>query len=300
MSLYNARMNFFLQQIEEHMADYLPTDADVVSEAMRYACDAGGKRLRPVLVLEWTSLFSGDGDAAVCRRALPFAAAIEMIHSYSLVHDDMPCMDNSPLRRGKPSVHAAYGENMALLAGDGLLNRAFETVLNPAYRAADIPAQTAMTAAFVLGQAAGIEGMVGGQMLDLSSEGRTIALPELQTLQEKKTGALLAAACEMGAVLGGADENGRAAARQYGHLLGRSFQMIDDILDVTSTAEQLGKPTGEDAAAAKNTYVSLLGLDETRRQAERCTREAQTALDGWGERADGLRGLAQALLTRIK
>lgn len=295
MTLYTPQMQAHCARIEEALPAYMPATGGLqttVAEAMAYACEAGGKRIRPVLTLEFCRLCGGDPEAA-----LPFAAAIEMIHSYSLVHDDLPCMDNSPLRRGRPSTHAVYGETMALLAGDGLLNLAFETMLRPENRGA-LPAERVLGAASALADAAGIEGMVGGQVIDLESEGQAIGLAVLEALQQGKTAALLIAACVMGARLAGATPAQEEAARVFGENVGLSFQMVDDILDVTATAEALGKPIGSDAENGKVTYVSLLGLEETRRLAAERTRIALEALDVFGAQADSLRQLARALLTR--
>ena len=197
--MYTAQLKAHLQAVEQALPVYLPQidrPWETVADGMHYACTDGGKRLRPVLLLEFCRLCGGD-----IKAALPFACAIEMIHAYSLVHDDMPCMDNSPLRRGKPAVHKQYGEDMALLVGDGLLTYAFETILS---HAATVPADRVLSAALELAQSAGIEGMVGGQTIDLQSEGHTITIEQLNTLQSLKTGALLKAACVMGAILGGA------------------------------------------------------------------------------------------------
>ncbi|MBE6778967.1 MAG: polyprenyl synthetase family protein [Ruminococcaceae bacterium] len=293
--MYTSRLQQHLTLFEESLPRYMPSTGGlqtIVAEAMAYACQGGGKRIRPVLTMEFCRLCGGDVSGA-----LPFAAAIEMIHSYSLVHDDLPCMDNSPLRRGRPSTHAVYGETMALLAGDGLLNLAFETVLR-ASNVTSIPADNALRAASALADAAGIDGMVGGQVIDLQSEGKDIDLATLEALQRGKTAALLTAACVMGARLAGADAVQEEAARAYGENVGLSFQIIDDILDVTATAEQLGKPVGSDAVNQKVTYVSLLGLEEARRLAADRTAQAIKALTVFGEEADSLRHLAQALLDR--
>ena len=295
MALYSQRLTAHLQQFEQQFPTYFPcegTRQDTVIQAMRYACEGGGKRLRPVLVMEFCRLCSSE-----TTRALPFAAAIEMIHSYSLVHDDLPCMDNSPLRRGKPSVHVAYGEDMALLTGDALLNAAFETMLQPHD---GVSAQATVTAAGILADYAGIGGMIGGQVIDLQSENRTIDIDTLRDLQEKKTVALIKAACRMGCAVGGATEAQMAAADRYGEHIGAAFQMIDDILDVTSTPEQLGKPVGSDAENHKNTYVSLLGLAAARELAASHTAKAIEALSVFGEEGNDLAALAQALLQRVQ
>lgn len=293
MALYSERLSAHLAAVETALSDALPTAEGEVSVAplMVYACEGGGKRIRPVLLLEFCRLCGGD-----TARALPFAAAIEMIHSYSLVHDDLPCMDNSPLRRGKPSVHAAYGETMALLAGDALLNRAFEVMLS--HEAAAGMEAAALRAAYELADRAGIHGMIGGQVLDLASEGKTIDLETLQALQEGKTAALLIAACRMGAILGGGSEEQIEAAGRFGYYLGVCFQIVDDILDVTATAEELGKPVGSDTENKKSTYVSLLGLEEARRRAAAYTEQAKKALAAFSEQRADLCALAEALLVR--
>ncbi len=295
MGIYTQQLQSHCDRFEAALPGYMPKTGGlqtVVAEAMAYACAGGGKRIRPVLVLEFCRLCGGDPAAA-----MPFAAALEMIHSYSLVHDDLPCMDNSPMRRGRPSTHTVYGETMALLAGDGLLNLAFETVLNPAYRGI-LPAERVLGAASALADAAGIEGMVGGQTIDLQSEGKEIDLSVLEELQRGKTAALLIAACVMGARLAGATPEQEQAARVYGENIGLSFQIIDDILDVTATAEKLGKPVGSDSENDKNTYVSLLGMEQAQALAKRRTDEALEALAVFGDNAASLRQLAEALLTR--
>ena len=295
MAIYTAQLQNHCDRFESALPGYMPKTGGlqtVVAEAMAYACAGGGKRIRPVLVLEFCRLCGGDPD-----QAMPFAAALEMIHSYSLVHDDLPCMDNSPMRRGRPSTHTVYGETMALLAGDGLLNLAFETALKPS-NYGNLPAERVLGATAALADAAGIEGMVGGQVIDLQSEGKEIDLPVLEELQRGKTAALLIAACVMGARLAGATPEQEQAARVFGENIGLSFQIVDDILDVTATAEKLGKPVGSDTENEKNTYVSLLGLEEARRLAAQRTNDALQALDGFGAQADSLRQLAEALLTR--
>lgn len=293
MALYTERLTRHLHAVEQAITAALPAakDGEVgVAPLMAYACEGGGKRIRPVLLLEFCHLCGGDTE-----KALPFAAAIEMIHSYSLVHDDLPCMDNSPLRRGKPSVHAAYGETMALLAGDALLNRAFEVMLSPQV---EVEPAAALRAAYELANRAGIHGMIGGQVLDLACEGKRIDLQTLQTLQEGKTAALLMAACRMGAILGGGSEEQICEAGEYGYYLGLCFQIVDDILDVTSTAEELGKPVGSDDENEKSTYVSLLGLEEARRRAADYTRQAIESLRAFSEERADLCALAEALLVR--
>lgn len=296
MKLYSEQMQALCEALEAALPQYLPdvaTPQGYAAKAMRYACLDGGKRLRGVLTLEFCRVLCDDSV-----KAMPFAAAVEMLHAYSLVHDDLPCMDNSPLRRGKPSTHAKFGETTALLAGDGLQCLAFETILRPEV-ITSLGADRVAAAAGVLARASGIDGMVGGQAIDLATEGTTIDLPLLETLQRKKTGALLCAACVMGAIIGGADEEQQKAAVKYGLSLGCAFQIVDDVLDVVSTAEQLGKPIGADAAVGKNTFVSLLGLGASRELAAEHTEMAVRALDCFGERAEDLRQLAENLLSRM-
>lgn len=293
MNLYSERLAQHLEAVEQALHRALPASDEGAGLAplMAYACEGGGKRLRPVLLLEFCRLCGGD-----TAEALPFAAAVEMIHSYSLVHDDLPCMDNSPLRRGKPSVHAAFGETMALLAGDALLNRAFEVMLSsPA--AVRRPA-VALQAARELADAAGIGGMIGGQVLDLASEGKTVDLSTLQALQQGKTAALLIAACRMGAVLGGGSSEQVAQAGRFGQAIGLCFQIVDDILDVTATAQELGKPVGSDEEHKKSTYVTLLGMEEARRRAASYTQQAKESLTVFPKETADLCALADALLVR--
>lgn len=295
MALYNEKMQAYQALIEEALPVYLPsadTPWATTARAMAYACEGGGKRLRPVLMMVFADLCGGDA-----KSVLPFACALEMIHSSSLVHDDLPCMDNSPLRRGKPSVHVAFGEDMALLAGDSLLNRAYEVMLAPR-TAPELPVDARIKAAFVIAEATGIDGMMGGQTMDLESEHKRIDAETLETLQRGKTAALLRAACTAGAILAGADEARVTAAAAYGEALGLCFQIVDDLLDATATAEQLGKPVGLDAGHDKATYVTLLGLTAARDMADKREREAQRALDVFGPAADELRRLTEQLLSR--
>lgn len=294
-TIYTQQLQAHCDRFEAALPAYMPrTDGlqSTVARAMAYACEGGGKRIRPVLMMEFCRICGGDPVAA-----LPFAAAMEMVHSYSLVHDDLPCMDNSLVRRGRPSTHAVVGETMALLAGDGLLNLAFETMLR-ADSYGSLPADRVLGAASALADAAGIEGMVGGQVIDLESEGKSIDLSTLESLQRGKTAALLIASCVMGVRLAGGTAEQERAARIFGEEIGLSFQIVDDILDVTATAEALGKPVGSDAENDKVTYVSLLGMEEARRLAAARTDTAVAALESFGAEADSLRRLAAALLTR--
>ena len=259
-------------------------------DAMQYSLLAGGKRLRPVLLLESCRMCGGEAD-----KAVPFACAVEMIHTYSLIHDDLPCMDNDDLRRGKPTNHKVYGEATAVLAGDGLLTAAFESMLE----AQGLPQDRVLAAAACLAQAAGGRGMVGGQALDMAGEGHALSLSEVEELQRLKTGALICAAAEMGCILAGGDEGARKAVRKYARKLGLAFQIRDDILDVEGDAAVLGKPVGSDARSEKTTFVTLKGVAACQEQVESLTREAQEALKDM-EGREFLCWLAQSLVARNK
>jgi farnesyl diphosphate synthase len=262
-----------------------------VFEAMRYAALAPGKRLRPFLVLASAQLFS------VARRsALQAGCAVEMVHAYSLVHDDLPAMDDSDLRRGRPTVHKAFDEATAVLAGDGLLTMAFEVLAQP-----DIHGDPAVRCELVsaLAIASGGNGMVGGQMFDLIAENRPdLDIGAITRLQRMKTGALIAFSCEAGAILGKASSEARMALRGYAHDLGLAFQIADDLLDVEGSASATGKPVGQDIAAGKTTFVSILGVERARAQAELLVRQAVAHLDLFKERAELLRQAARFVVDR--
>jgi farnesyl diphosphate synthase len=262
-----------------------------VFEAMRYAALAPGKRLRPFLVLASAKLFS------VARRsALQVAAAIELVHAYSLVHDDLPAMDDSDLRRGRPTCHKAFDEATAILAGDGLLTLAFEVLAHP-----DTHGDAAVRSELVgsLAIAAGSQGMVGGQMIDLIAEHRPdLDIGAITRLQRLKTGALIAFACEAGAILGKAPAEVRQSLRGYAHDLGLAFQIADDLLDVQGSAGETGKPVGQDAAAGKATFVSILGIERARAQAQLLVAQAAAHLDMFEDRAELLRQAARFVVER--
>jgi farnesyl diphosphate synthase len=261
-----------------------------VYEAMRYSALAPGKRLRPLLVLASSQLFG------VARRsALQVAAAIEMVHAYSLIHDDLPAMDDSDLRRGRPTCHKAFDEATAVLAGDGLLTMAFEVLSHPDTHG-DPAVRCELVAA--LAAAAGGAGMVGGQMIDLIAETQTLELGAITRLQRMKTGALIAFACEAGAILAKAAPEARQALRGYAHDLGLAFQIADDLLDVEGSAEETGKPVGADAAAGKATFVSILGVGRARAQAELLINQAVAHLDLFEQRAELLRQVARFVIDR--
>lgn len=259
-------------------------------EAMRYAVLDGGKRIRPFLTLATAGLFNVKRE-----RALHVAAAIEMVHCYSLVHDDLPSMDNDELRRGKPTCHNKFGEATAILAGDALLTKAFEVL------AADethSDPQVRLNLVMAVAKAAGHEGMVGGQMLDLISESVNLNTPEITRLQRMKTGMLVALSCEAGAILAEASDSAKQALIAYAHDLGLAFQITDDLLDAEGNEKTVGKKTGKDKEAGKATFVSLLGVDRARDQAEVLVIQACERLDFLGEKAEPLKRMAQFVKTR--
>ncbi len=261
-----------------------------VFEAMRYATFAGGKRVRPFLAIASADLFGVHRE-----QSIRVAAAIEMVHTYSLVHDDLPCMDDDDLRRGKPSAHIEFDEATALLAGDGLLANAFEVLVDEkTSHHAGIRSELVAS----LARAAGSHGMVGGQMIDLLSEHEYLDVGEIRRLQQLKTGALIAFACESGAILGKADQSARDALHAYAYDLGLTFQITDDLLDAEGSREQIGKAVGKDEDRGKATFVSLLGVDAARQQAQLCAEQAATHLAHFGPRADLLRELTAFVINR--
>jgi farnesyl diphosphate synthase len=269
----------------------LPEAAEArLIEAMRYATLGGGKRLRAFLVIETAKLFTVNTTCAA-----RVAAAVEMLHAYSLVHDDLPAMDDDDLRRGKPSCHKAFDEATAILAGDALQTRAFE-VLAEEDTHADPEARCELVAA--LAYASGARGMAGGQMIDMLGEGQPLSGPEITRLQALKTGRLIQFSAEAGAILGRAPQAQRHFIAAYGRELGGAFQIFDDVLDASGSAEDLGKTAGKDAAQGKATMVSILGLERARAQAEHLADQAAQHLESFGERAELLRQLARFTVTR--
>lgn len=264
-----------VREVEQVITGFLPEEKgpqSTVLKAMNYSVQAGGKRLRPMLIMETYRLFGGCGKAVE-----PFMAAMEMIHSYSLVHDDLPALDNDEYRRGKKSTHAAFGEAMGILAGDALLNYAFET----AVKAFDLETdgKRVAEALKILARKAGIYGMIGGQTVDVESEGKHLS-PELLTfIHENKTGALIEAAMMIGAVLAGADEASVKTVETVAGKIGMAFQIRDDILDVTGTQEEIGKPIGSDAKNEKVTWVSMYGLENAEREVETLSEDAVRLLE---------------------
>lgn len=283
-----------IKLIEEALERFLPDNNCLeknVIDAMRYSLMAGGKRVRPRLVLEFARVCGGSAD-----DVLPMACAIEMIHTYSLIHDDLPCMDDDDTRRGKPSNHKKFGEATALLAGDALLTLAFKTIFS------GLNAQNAVIrakCAEILADYSGARGMIGGQIIDLESEGKQAELSRLEIMDKKKTGCLIKAACLMGCV--GArvyDKEKLDSAESYGESIGIAFQIVDDILDVTSTTDKLGKPVGSDREQDKSTYVSLLGIDKCRLIVSQLTEKAIKSLDVFDGNTEPLKELALSLAKR--
>ena len=237
-------------------------------DSMRYSLLAGGKRIRPMLVLEFCRIAGGD-----IEKALPVACGIEMLHTYSLIHDDLPCMDNDELRRGRPTNHVVYGECTATLAGDALQAEAFGTILR-----SELPAERKAACAEILASAVGFDGMCGGQYLDMLGEGKELTEQELTDINSRKTGALLTAACQMGVAAAGGSQLMMSAAGHYGAAIGMAFQIRDDMLDVLSTEEQLGKPIGSDKDENKNTYMALLGREGCEKTVDKLTDFAKNIL----------------------
>ncbi|ODT51213.1 polyprenyl synthetase family protein [Devosia sp. 63-57] len=266
--------------------------ADRVIAAMRHGSLEGGKRLRPLLVRQAAAIFSVPRE-----QALPAGLAVEMIHCYSLIHDDLPAMDDDDLRRGRPTVHKAFDEATAILAGDALLTEAFALLANPGTHP-DAEVRIRLVAELAAGSGTG--GMVGGQMRDIEGEKGGFTEAEIAVMQAMKTGALIRASVRMGALLGGADARALSALTAYAEAAGRAFQLADDILDVTATPETMGKATGKDAEAGKQTVVARLGLEGAREMLDRTVSEAVSALRTFGPRADGLRATARYFASREK
>lgn len=287
-----------VDHIEAILKEYLPKEEGwqkTVIAAMNYSVLAGGKRLRPMLMEETYRLFGGKG-----REIEPFMAAIEMIHTYSLVHDDLPAMDNDEYRRGRKTTHVVYGEAMAILAGDGLLNYAFETAMKSFTMEGDL--EKKVRALSVLAQKAGIYGMIGGQTADIEAEdlGDQVTTEHLMFIHAHKTSALIEAAMMTGAILAGASQEETAQIEKAAYEIGIAFQIQDDILDVTSTLEMLGKPIGSDAKNHKTTYVTLKGLEESRKEQQELSLHAIETIRNIGYSNDFLMELVTSLITREK
>ncbi|HEX6751179.1 MAG TPA: farnesyl diphosphate synthase [Longimicrobium sp.] len=286
-----ARVNAALAAVAEDAVAAAPAP---LREPMRYALATPGKRIRPVLcAAAWRAVRGGDAPEAVYR----LAAAVEIVHTYSLVHDDLPCMDDDALRRGRPTVHTVYGNARAMLAGAALIPAAVR-VLDAAANALALDVETRRALAIELCRAGGAEGMVGGQLMDLAGEERELDAAALEDIHRRKTGALLAASLRLGGLAAGAEDGALAALSAYGRHLGLAFQIVDDVLDVTGDAAALGKTAGKDESAGKATYPSLFGLDGARALAESCVADAISALHAGGIRSVELDALARYVVDR--
>lgn len=261
----------------------------LIYEAMNYSLFAGGKRIRPVIILLVCDMLSGDEN-----EVMPFACAMEMIHTYSLIHDDLPAMDNDDYRRGKLTNHKKYGEAIAILAGDALLNKAFEIVTSAVYK----DSSRAIKAMSVLSKSSGTEGMIGGQTMDIESEGKKISPDELLYLHSLKTGAIIRSSGVIGAIMAGAGNDEIKAVDEYCKNLGIAFQIQDDLLDILGNEEILGKATGSDSANEKTTFVTLYGIEESKKAVDSYTEKACSALDVFGSKAQQLKALAYLLVNR--
>lgn len=297
MRAFKDELNWCAGEIEKALDYFLPgvqSRQGVVAQAMRYSTLGGGKRVRGVLVMKFCQACGGDP-----RQGLPFACALEMIHASSLIHDDLPCMDDDCLRRGKPSCHVAFGEANALLAGDALINLAFD-VLSSEESVKAVGAENALKAVNLLSRKVGVDGMIGGQVVDLESEGKSIDEDTLEYLHRLKTCALIQAAAALGCIAAGASKEKLQLALHYGDALGLAFQIVDDILDVTGDVAQLGKPIGSDSEQEKTTYVTLKGLSGAKADAAQCTQRAREVLDALGLEEGFLYEFTDMLLNRTK
>lgn len=290
--MIEQKLNQFIPVIEQKLKEevcVLQNAFNMHYQAMEYSLLAGGKRLRPYIMGVFYHAAGGKGN-----DYLNFAAALEMIHTYSLIHDDLPCMDNDDFRRGRPSCHKAFDETTALLAGDGLLTKAFET----ASGTKNIPAELVVKSINLLATLAGADGMIGGQMIDLAIENGCADLDTVTQMYNKKTGALLVAAAKIGVVLAGGDEEMQSAAEAYALFLGTAFQIEDDLLDLIGDASLLGKPIGSDEKNQKSTYVSLVGIDKAKNDVDLFTAKAKDALACFGDNAKDAKELADYLINR--
>ncbi len=277
----NKNLHKFLEEKDNPQA--------TIYKAMNYSLHAGGKRIRPVLAIACGELMGVEAD-----KVMPFACALEMIHTYSLIHDDLPCMDNDDLRRGKPTNHKVYGEAIATLAGDGLLNLAFETIL----KHSQVSPNMTLAALSIIADSAGVEGMIGGQVIDLESEGKTVDAITLMALHLHKTAALIMASAKVGALIGGGGRDDLLAMEEFSRYLGIAFQIKDDILDVVGAEESLGKTIGKDQQSQKSTFVTIYGLGQSEKMLEDYTNKAVEALSKYGDKASFLIDLSKFLLDR--
>jgi geranylgeranyl diphosphate synthase type II len=292
--------NYFVQRrkmIEQALEQYFPADRHqpaTLHRAIRYSLLNGGKRIRPLLTLA-----SAEAAGGHPRAILPFACAVEMIHTYSLIHDDLPAMDDDRLRRGQPTSHVVFGEGIAILAGDALLTDAFRLMADPKH-AKGLGQKRVLQVVHLIGEAAGLLGMVAGQVADLESEGKEVDLAVVDFIHVRKTGALLLAAVRAGAILAGAPPSALRSLSRYGEYLGLCFQIVDDVMDAEGETGQTGKESGGDARNAKATYATVLGVPAAKRRALELRDDALTALSRFGKRAEPLREIARQVVSRMK
>lgn len=280
--------------IEEKMESYLPKEEGyqkTIFEAMNYSLRAGGKRLRPILLMEAYKICQGQGEDFV-----PYSVAMEMIHTYSLIHDDLPALDNDDLRRGKPTNHIVFGEAMAILAGDALLNTAYETMLNAAFKHSR--PEISLRAAYEISRGAGIYGMIGGQVVDVESEDKKIDKDKLDYIHMNKTAAMIVGSVRAGAILAGIDEDRLESLTKYAENIGLAFQIVDDILDIEGDEKLLGKRVGSDLDNDKSTYPSLLGISESKKIVENLIEEAKISLEVFDSYAEFMNALADFIRDR--
>ena len=292
---FKEKLTEDIEIVDRYLENYLPTQEKYqknIYDTMRYSIFAGGKRLRPVLTLECCKIVGGD-----IKKAMPFACAIEMIHTYSLIHDDLPAMDDDDYRRGRLTSHKKFGEAMAILAGDSLLNKAFEVAVDESLKTGIDPL-IALKAISVIAQASGTEGMIGGQVVDLEAENKMIHVDHLRYMHLHKTGALIVASAKAGAISGGASEEEVKALETYSRNLGLAFQIKDDILDIEGNQEKLGKPIGSDVNNGKSTFVSLMGMEKSKQLVEDLSKQAIDCLSIFGEKGWFLIEMANYLIHR--
>lgn len=299
------QIKYKAELIDEIIENFLPFEEGLnktVKEAMNYSIHVGGKRLRPMLMMESYKLFGGESDILKIAKSplAPFMAAIEMIHTYSLCHDDLPAMDNDEYRRGKKSTHAQFGEAMGILAGDALLNYAFETALKAFDNSSSADTNRIVSAMKILADKAGINGMIGGQVVDIESENKAVGMNTIAYIHENKTAAMIESSMMIGATIAGATYEEVKVLESVGSDVGLAFQIRDDILDITSTKEVLGKPIGSDAKNGKTTYVSLVGLDKSIEDVKAISLRAIDNLDSLGRENEFLRELIISLTNREK
>ena len=289
---YLSRKKDSVDKALEKLMPPTKTFPSSVHEAMRYSLFAGGKRVRPILAMA-----AAEALGAKSAGLLPLAGTLELIHTYSLIHDDLPAMDNDDFRRGRPTCHKVYGEAIAILAGDGLLNMAFEVLSDPR-RLESVPANRLIAIIKEISTASGVFGMVGGQVVDMESEGKDIDFPTLEYIHTHKTGALIRASVRVGALYARAGKRHFTALTRYGEMVGLAFQIADDILDITGKQEEIGKDVGSDIKKGKRTFPSFYGLEESRRRAVEVVDKAITALKDFDRKADPLRELAKYIINR--